>query len=69
MEKENTIKVLKMIEKDMRNDAEAFDGKPFNGRTIAEYFGCQGAAIASLAKIIRNILEEDKGKGASNGTN
>jgi len=52
-------KVLKLIAKDMENDAEEFDGKPFNGKTVAEYFGYQGAAIAALANIISSILENE----------
>lgn len=52
------IEVLNMIAEDMKNDAKEFDGKPFNGRTVAEYFGNQGAAIASLANIVKSILEE-----------
>ncbi len=56
MSVEKTIKVLEMIAEDMKNDAEAFDGRPFNGRTVAEYFGNQGAAIASLAKIMKTFL-------------
>ena len=48
----------KEIAADMEADAKAFDGKPFNGRTVAEYFGNQGAAIAALAKILDNLLEE-----------
>jgi len=56
------IKILKMIGEDMRNDAKNFDGKPFNGRTVAEYFGCQGAAIEALANIMQLILEETKDK-------
>ncbi len=50
-------RVLKMIEKDMENDAKNFDGRPFNGKTVAEYFGNQGAAIAALARIMRSILD------------
>lgn len=38
-------------------DATAFDGKPFNGRTVAEYLGNQGAAIAALARILRETVE------------
>jgi hypothetical protein len=53
------IKILEMIEEDMRNDAEKFDGRPFNGRTVAEYFGNQGAAIAELARIVKSILEKE----------
>jgi len=55
------IKVLEMIMEDMKNDAKIFDGKPFNGRTVAEYFGNQGAAIAKLADILKSILEQTKG--------
>lgn len=45
-----------MIAKDMVNDAKNSDGKPFNGKTVAEYFGKQGAAIYTLARIIQSIL-------------
>ena len=54
--KQKRIKVLEMIAQDMKNDAKKFDGRPFNGRTVAEYFGNQGAAIAALANIIKSIL-------------
>lgn len=50
------LKVLDMIAKDMRDDATKFDGRPFNGRTVAEYFGNQGAAISSLAKILKEVI-------------
>ncbi len=53
---EKTIEVLDMIAEDMKNDAKNFDGKPFNGRTVAEYFGHQGAAIAALAKTLKSIV-------------
>ena len=54
-----TLEVLATIEKDMKNDAKNFDGKPFNGRTVAEYFGNQGAAISALARIVASIVEEE----------
>jgi len=60
-EVEKRIEVLEMIAKDMKNDARDFDGRPFNGKTVAEYFGNQGAAIAALANIIKSILEQNKG--------
>ena len=53
------IKVLKMIAEDMENDARKFDGQPFNGKTVAKYFGNQGAAIAALADIMQTIIEEE----------
>jgi len=49
--------VLTEIAKDMKHDAENFDGQPFTGKTVATYLGYQGAAIASLADIIRAMLE------------
>jgi len=52
------IKVLSMISEYMKNDAISFDGKPFNGRTVGEYFGCQGAAISVLSNIIKEVLED-----------
>jgi len=53
---EKELKTLKMIADDMKNDAKKFDGRSFNGRTVAEYFGNQGAAIAALANIMQKIL-------------
>ncbi len=52
------IEVLEMIAKDMKDDAKNFEGQPFNGKTVAEYFGNQGAAIAALANIIKSILDK-----------
>ncbi len=44
--------VCREIAADMERDAQDFDGRPLNGRTVAEYFGNQGAAIAALALIV-----------------
>jgi hypothetical protein len=56
----DTIRILETIAEDMKNDATNFDGKAFNGRNVAEYFGNQGAAIAALADIIRvHLMKED----------
>jgi len=49
--KEKAIKICEMIAQDMANDARKFEG--FDGKTVAEYFGNQGAAIATLAHIIK----------------
>ena len=56
--KAKTIKVLDMIAEDMKNDARKFDGRPFTGKVVAEYFGNQGAAIARLALIVKSLVEE-----------
>ena len=55
----NKIKVLETIAEDMKNDAKKFDGRPFNGNNVAEYFGNHGAAIAALANIIKSILMDE----------
>jgi len=52
------IKVLEMIAQDMKEDVAKFDGQPFTGKIVAEYFGNQAAAIAALANIIKAILED-----------
>ncbi len=54
--------VCREIAADMKRDAAEFDGKPFDGRTVAEYFGNQGAAIAALALIVEKLLA-GKGEG------
>ena len=51
------IKVLEMIMQDMENDAKKFDGQPFTGKVVAEYFGHQGAAISALANSVIPIFE------------
>ena len=56
MSDEKTLQVLEMIQQDMANDASEFDGKPFNGKTVATYFGNQGAAIEALARIIAQTI-------------
>ena len=53
------IKTLGMIAQDMADDAKNFDGKEFNGRNVATYFGNQGAAIAALANIVKQIIEQE----------
>ena len=58
MKNKKTLKILETIAKDMEKDAKFFDGQPFNGKTVATYFGYQGAAISSLANIIKSILEK-----------
>jgi len=60
MDKTKLINILEMIAQDMKDDAAKFDGQPFTGKVVAEYFGNQGAAISALAKIMKTILEQEK---------
>jgi hypothetical protein len=57
MNEKKIIETLEMISQDMADDAKNFDGKPFTGRTVAEYFGNQGAAIATLANIVKLLIK------------
>jgi len=57
MEKQRIIEAMRMVAEDTKNDARDFDGKPFNGKTMAEYMGNHGAAIDAVAKAIISILE------------
>ena len=56
--KQQQESILNMIIKDTEDDAKEFDGRSFNGKTVAEYFGNQGAAIARLAEIMKDIIGE-----------
>lgn len=58
MNKERAIEVLKMIAEDAENDVYEFEGKPFDGKTVAAYFGHHGASIKALAEIVREFLEQ-----------
>lgn len=53
---ETKAKVCRLIADDMENDVKNFEGQPFTGKTVAEYFGNQSAAIAALANIVEKIL-------------
>ena len=55
--------ITKVIAQDTEDDAKNFDGKPFNGRTVAEYFGNQGAAIKSLAKMVDVLIQNEINRG------
>lgn len=55
---DNRKDICSQIAEDTKNDATNFDGQPFNGRTVAAYFGNHGAAIAALANLVKSLLEE-----------
>lgn len=52
MSNDEIIRICTTISEDMERDASEFDGKPFTGKTVAEYFGYQGAAISALARMV-----------------
>ena len=54
------IKICQMIAEDMKKDAKNMDGMPFNGKTLGICLGSQGAAIVTLANIVKSLLERNK---------
>lgn len=48
---------LALVISETEQDARLFDGLPFTGATVAEYFGNQGAAIVALANICGRLLD------------
>lgn len=59
---EKDLKVLQMIIDDMEADVKHFDGKPFNGRTLAEIHGTLAATVRALAVIMKAHIEQEEGK-------
>jgi len=56
MDKNRILKVLQMISDDTKKDIKELEGKPFEGKVVAEQFGRQAAAIQALANIIKEHL-------------
>ena len=56
---EQLLKVCRDVAADVEADASTFDGRPFTGRTVGEYFGNHGAAIAALANVLEQVLRDE----------
>ena len=56
--RERIMHVLQEVARDVENDVKRFEGAPFNGKTVAEYFGCQAAAIKAVADILLAVVED-----------
>jgi hypothetical protein len=52
------ISVMRAIQTDCHNDAMALDGKPFDGRTVAEQFGNMLASIQAVARAVEILASE-----------
>lgn len=50
-------KVMQDVADDMERDATGLDGKPFNGRTVAEQFGNNCAAIRAVAIAVKQLAD------------
>jgi hypothetical protein len=53
---ERLREILRMIAEDAEADVHRFEGQPFTGKTVAEYMGCQAAAIKALAEVVGQLL-------------
>jgi hypothetical protein len=56
------IKICEDVATDAEKDATEFDGKPFNGKTVATYFGYHGASIKALANVLKKLIEDNSKK-------
>lgn len=59
MEKATMLKICTQVSKDCERDAQNFDGQPFTGKTVGEYFGNHGAAINALAEVLKALIEKE----------
>ena len=56
--KEKLVNVCTQVSTDIENDVNELEGKPFNGKTIATYFGYQSAAIKALSDVLKRLIEQ-----------
>ncbi|MEO6305079.1 MAG: hypothetical protein ABIP51_18115 [Bacteroidia bacterium] len=57
MDKNKLLKICEQVSFDVENDAKEFDGKPFDGKTVATYFGNHGAAIQALSDVLKELIK------------
>ena len=57
------IATLLTIRQDIRNDVQALDDRPFDGRTVAVAFGQLSAIVDALAGIVLDLLVDERGHG------
>lgn len=48
--------VAQEVARDVEADAFYYDGRPFNGREVAEYMGKTAAAVSALAHLVDALL-------------
>ena len=54
------IKTCDEIAADAQKDARNFDGLPLTGMVVATYFGYHGAAISTLAELIKEVIRDSQ---------
>lgn len=55
--KQKAVEVLQMIADDCEKDVNDYEGKPLNGKTVAEIHGILEAKIQRLALILKDAIE------------
>lgn len=58
MSVDNRAWICQEIVRDMQRDVAAFDGKPLDGRTVAEIHATLAAAISALARVVESLLPQ-----------
>lgn len=56
--KKEAIRILDMVAEDMENDVRYYEGKPFTGRNVSEFFGKIAAAVKAVATVMREMIDE-----------
>lgn len=58
MDTKGLIAICDEVMKDVENDVNEFEGKPFTGKAVGAYMGYHAAAIKALAHVLKSILNE-----------
>ncbi len=64
---ESSLALITVITKDIEDDLANMEGRPLNGRVVAEQFGYQGAAISALANLVSGLFLELKDQQNNSG--
>lgn len=49
---------MQLVIDETQKDVHEMEGKPFNGKVVAEYHGYMSAGLVAMAETIKEILEE-----------
>jgi hypothetical protein len=52
---ESIVAVMRLVQEDCEAEAISIDGKPFNGRVVAEQFGNLLAAVNATSKAVEAL--------------
>lgn len=58
MDNKKLLKICDTVALDVEKDIVDFDGKTFDGKTVATLFGYQAAAIKALSDVLREVIKK-----------